>query len=320
MKLSLFALTGLFAQSAAFTTSIPAARSSALFSTPEMPVPPPEPTPEAAPEPVSSVPVPVTSQPSATLPNGDLDPTQVVLFPEEHDTCIPRIEGGGTLRSTKIPQWATRVQYKIESFGRPLKGEVQLWLGPERKTHTLTFANENGVHFPIESTLKFKPNPTFKITTADDPNCPLKISLSVPTPERAQELENITEQLFYQANSEQKKTIQGGNVNGKHGQWVTWNIPENVDAVQLIGWSVNTGKKSFRVKVEMIKGPNNVMQKYTLQCGGGSQPYHTVLQTPGAGWTVRMTNLKFMEDGKTEFAVLPFDARPANESNLMDWN
>jgi hypothetical protein len=77
------------------------------------------------------------------------------IFPEKYESVIERIDGGGTIKTCKLPTWANRVQYKIESFGRPVKGTVELWLGPGRSTHTLQFDTEDGIEFPIESVLQF---------------------------------------------------------------------------------------------------------------------------------------------------------------------
>lgn len=243
------------------------------------------------------------------------------LFPEKWDTVLERIDGGTTIRSCKLPEWATRVLYRVESFGRPVRGEVKLWLGPLRETHTLKFDNENGVQFPIQSVLKFKKGPpVLRVATSSDPNCPMKVSATVPSPDRAKELEKNTEKLFHGAGPDEKKTIQGGMTNKKGGAWVYWKIPTDVESVQLIGWSINTGRKSFKAQIELLHGPNNLMQSYFLQCGGGSQPYHTVFQTPGEGWVVRVQNKKFMEDGLVQMCVLPYETTDPGGKNFINWN
>jgi len=254
----------------------------------------------------------------------DKDGETFDIFPAEYDSVIERIDGGGTIRSCKLPSWATRVQYKIESFGRPCKGQVNLWLGPGRSTHTLKFDTESGVEFPIESVLKFKNGhdgaPVMKVSTTDDYCFPMKFSAHVPSPERAEELNANTEKQFYSATRDEKMVIQGSQTDGKQGAWRYWNIPQEVEAIQLLGWSVDTGKKSFKVQVELLQGPNNLKQSLFLQCGGGSQPYHTVIQTPGSGWTVRIQNKKFMEDGLTQMCVLPYEHREKEDSDLFSWS
>jgi|AntRauTorckE5430_2_1112549.scaffolds.fasta_scaffold00240_3 hypothetical protein len=147
----------------------------------------------------------------------------------------------------------------------------------------------------------------------------MKFSAHVPSTKRALELAANTEKSFYEATKEEKMVIQGGHTDGKQGAWKYWNIPQEVDSIQLIGWSTDTGKKSFKVQCELLQGPNNVKQSMALQCGGGSQPYHMVLQTPGSGWVVRMQNKKFMADGLIEFAVLPYTTKAVETKDLAEW-
>lgn len=233
------------------------------------------------------------------------------------------VEAGNTIRTYPMPAWATRVQMRFETNGRPLKGEANLWLGPIRKTHTLKFDTESGIEFPIEALLKFKVGPpVLKISTADNLNYPMKVGVFVPPPERAAELEAYTEKMFDSSSKEDKKRIQGSNTDGKYGAAVNWIIPHNVDSVQIIGWAKDTGKKSFKLDIELLQGPNNVKQCLFLQCGGGSQPYHAVFKTPGSGWTVRIRNKKYVEDGLVEVAVLPYEktATVAGKRAMNNWS
>jgi hypothetical protein len=56
----------------------------------------------------------------------------MALWPEEKKADI-RIEGGKTLKTFKMPDYAERVQYIIQSpNGRPVKAKVELWIGPIR--------------------------------------------------------------------------------------------------------------------------------------------------------------------------------------------
>mmetsp|Transcript_9739 Transcript_9739/g.18294 ORF Transcript_9739/g.18294 Transcript_9739/m.18294 type:complete len:286 (+) Transcript_9739:316-1173(+) len=244
------------------------------------------------------------------------------MFPTKYDSVLERIEGGGTVKTCRLPDNAQRVIYKIESFGRPLKGEVKLWYGPIREVHTLKFNTEDGKNFPVEAVLKFKPQngATLKCMTSSDPNCPMKVSISVPTPEQDKALAKTAETLWYGADEIEKKIIQGGSTDGRAGAWVYWTIPDYVDSVQMLVWSIDTGKKSFKADIECLRGPNNQVQKYLLQCGGGNQPYHAVFQTPGQGWVIRANNLKYLEDGKVQMAILPYKESKSARTSQLDWN
>ena len=232
------------------------------------------------------------------------------------------IEPGNTIRTYQMPPWATRVQMRFETNGRPLRGEANLWIGPIRKTHTLKFDTESGVEFPIEALLKFKVGPpVLKISTGDNQNYPMKVGVFVPPPDRAAELEANTENLFENCPPEAKQRIQGSSTDGKYGARRNWIVPQEVDSVQLIVWSKDSGSKSFKLDIELLQGPNNIKQKYFIQCSSKNQPYHAVFQTPGVGWTVRMRNTKFVEDGLIDVVVLPYKTTSVDSNKSgMTWN
>ena len=47
-------------------------------------------------------------------------------------------------------------------------------------------------------------------------------------------------------------------------------------------------------------------QHLNLRCGGSTQPYHAVIDTPGPGWMIRCNSKKYLEDGLFEIAVGPY--------------
>lgn len=231
--------------------------------------------------------------------------TEFDMFPPGTFDEWVKIEGGGTVRTWKMPDYADRVQYSFKTNGRPMKGTVELWLGPIRKTHTLQMDHQDGSKTPYKATLKFKKEQqVLRIKTSKHLEYPLWASVSIPSVERAEELRENTETLWENIPPEQKLLIQGGSVSGGGGAIRSWTIPTNTPEVQILGWSRDVGKKSFKMKIEVLQGPNNKKQYFFLQCGGGSQPYHGVIQTPGEGWKVRIENQKFVEDGLYQFAVV----------------
>lgn len=233
------------------------------------------------------------------------------------DVPAKRIQGGGTIVTYQMPAHADRCQMYFETDGRPLKAKINVWVGPIRQIHNLEIDSHDGSKTPFQSTIKFKKiQPVVKISTPSTLEFPLIAKVRVPTVQRSAELETMTLKTFDEGPRER---VQGGPVSGKGGGAIrTFPIPSNVESVQVIIWSKNTGKKSCKAKIEVFQGPNNNKQVYDLQVSGGLQPYHCVLQTPGGeGATLRIQNKKFVEDGLFEVVVVPYKVGPEPDSDAV---
>jgi len=228
---------------------------------------------------------------------------------------LQQIQGGNSRLTYKMPQGADRAHIFIQSNGRPLKARVELWLGPIRRVHFIDIACMNGSETPYRGCIKFKNTDsagpqTLEISTSDDSAFPALVGVDIMTPERSKERQAVFDDIWNSATklySQGDKTVR------------SIPIADHVKSVQLLVWSKDVGKKSFKANVEFLQGPNCKRQYYELQCGGGTQPYQAVFETPGNGWTMRWTNTKTLHDGSHEFAVVPYelegDAPP--ESDVM---
>jgi hypothetical protein len=245
---------------------------------------------------------PILLQSSAS-PNGEVA-SGLEMFPV--DPTFRRIEGEKSLVTYQMPPDAERAQYILKTDGRPLKAKVELWLGPIRRIHYMEIDNQDGNLAPFHATIKYKKDarPTLKISSNANLEFPLFAAVSVPTKERNDELNDISNKVWTTAPIKHK--IQGGRVEGGGGAVRTVPVETHVQSVQVMFWSKDVGKKSFKARIELLQGPNNYKQLYNVQCGGGTQPYHCIFQTPGEGWTIRIYNKKFVEDGLFEFAIVPY--------------
>jgi len=225
-------------------------------------------------------------------------------YPADHLLPFETIVGGGTVRTYDLTPADKRVQYVIKTNGRPLKGMVQMWVGPIRNTHTLEMNCQDGSVTPVRGTLKVKPGyQTLKISTSDEHQMPFIAAVSIPSPQKNDELEDNFMKIW---NESPKQKVQGGSTVGGFGAVTTFPVADNVEAVQLMIWSKNTGRKSCKAIIEVLQGPNNYKQEFHLQVSGSNQPYHAVFETPGPGWIVRMQNKKYVEDGLFEAVVVPY--------------
>lgn len=279
----------------------------------QMPMPQDMPGPPGPAGPLSKPPNMVDDLESSELVAMDMFP----IYPS-----LETIQGGNTIRTYKMPLWANKCQMLFTTDGRPMKAEANLWLGPIRVVHTIKIDMEDGAKTPYQSTITFKKfGQVLKVSTSDSLEFPMLAGVYVPNPTRAEELQRNTEEVFDNATPDQKKRIQGGSTLGGGGAIRYWNIPPNVQSVQVLGWSKDVGKKSFKLKVEVLQGPNNIKQGFFLQCGGSTQPYHGVIQTPGPGNVIRITNQKFLEDGLVQIAIVPYEVTgevPADLPSVED--
>lgn len=225
------------------------------------------------------------------------------------DLTMHTIQGGESLATYAMPVWAERVQMVFKTDGRPMKARAQLWLGPLRNTHTLEINSMDGNLTPVRATLKFKSGgQVLRVGTTAGYEFPMLAGVFVPSPKRSAELAANTEKVWKMS---PKQRVQGGSIKGGGGAVRTWTFGEEVESIQILCWAKDVGKKSFKMDIEIYQGPGEAKQKYFLQCGGGSQPYHAVFELPEGGSMIRLKNKKFVEDGLFEAAVVPFKIRDA---------
>ncbi|KAL7507262.1 hypothetical protein ACHAXN_004467 [Cyclotella atomus] len=216
---------------------------------------------------------------------------------------LQQIQGQNARLTFKMPPGSSKVQMLIQSQGRPVTARVELWCGPIRRTHFMDINCMNGAETPFRATLTFKNTDSagpqvVQINTKEDSAFPAFVGVDVLTPERCKERQAVFDAIWKSSTkiySQGNKTIR------------SVPIADNCKSVQLLVWSKDVGKKSFKVNIEMLQGPNSKRQYYELQCGGGSQPYHAVFETPGNGWTFRLLNTKTIHDGSAEFVLVPYE-------------
>ena len=219
-----------------------------------------------------------------------------VMIPD--DLPLVRLEGGKTIRTWTMPHDSERIEYVVKSGGRPLNARIEMWLGPHRRIHGMDVYCEDGTTTPFRALLKFKKgSTTFSIRNIGKAEYPIYGGCRVANKEWNKALEANTLAIF-KANT--PVHMQGDKA------MRTFPIPADVKSVQVILWSGATGKKSTKAKIEVLQAPNNKKQAYDLHCGGSSQPYHCIFETPGEGTTLRIWNKNNLEF-PFEAVVVPYE-------------
>jgi len=249
-------------------------------------------------------------------PETSLTTTDPKWFPSEMPG-MRRFEGGESLKTLNVPAGAGHAQMLFfTDNGRPLHAQVEMWLGPIRRMHNMEIYNESGGPFRAILSLK-KQAQTLKIGSLSTYNFPFYAGVTIPPKEDSPQIADMIQNNFEEA--ELRTKVQGANTDGKFSAIRTFPIPLDVESCQIVCWSKHTGKKSLRARIELCQGPNNPKQTYNLQCSGSYQPYTCVVPTPGPGWTLRIANKKFLEDGLFEMAVIPYETS-SSEYDTLQWS
>jgi len=270
------------------------------------------------PTPVAPRLAPILMQEGAVAPPGWEEVEATDLWSPDKTADI-RIEGGNTLKTFQMPSHATRVQYIIKSpGGRPIKAKVELWIGPIRCVHEMIYDCMNGGSFPLRATLEFKRvMPVLKVSACGSYEFPLECGVFVPSPEESKAIGAATSDMFYSA--PMKDRVQGGStIDNKGGAIRSFSIDPTWDKTQIMVWSKDVGRKSYKTNIEVLQGPNNQKQHINLRCGGSTQPWHAVIDTPGSDWMIRCNSKKYLEDGLFEIAVAPYgEVGDGNANNVL---
>ena len=162
-----------------------------------------------------------------------------------------RVEGGQTLKTFKMPPHAERVQYILTTpNGRPVKGKVELWIGPIRCVHELIYDCMNGGTFPLKATLQFKKlSPVLKISTDSTYEFPLQFGVVGSFPWRPgvseeSALNSFQAMLFFQLYSFVEWSVAilfGTAASAPYAYLLSETVPSFVQPAKLLGvllWAV----------------------------------------------------------------------------------
>jgi len=186
---------------------------------------------------------------------------------------------GSTLKTCSFNESVERVQVFLETGGRPLNAEVDLWQGPDNAPQKMRVYLEDGALRPFSAVME---SPGAGNAVAIRNTAPMEFPLSAyveadnsgPGPARA-----------LAANSK-PRTVQGGAV-------FTTPFSPNVMSVQIM---LNTDGRPLNARIELLQGPNNNKQVMEVYCEHGmDRPFYVVVETPGDGNVVRIVNTATLE-------------------------
>ena len=239
--------------------------------------------------PLASQRSPLTSQRSPlTSPKyGDVRKTSKEAF----DKVTPITVQGGSLKTCSIGQDVKRVSIYMQTKGRPVNANVELWQGPENAPQKMSVYLEDGSKRPFRASVESPGSSnSIAIRNTGQMEFPLTVGIDVDV-----ESEDVGPSEILLGNSD-SRVVQGGAV-------YTTPFPPAVQSVQV---ALKSDGRPLNARVELLQGPNNnkqVMEIYTED--GNERPFFVIIDTPGSGNVVRIVNTATVEFPLTA-AVEPY--------------
>ena len=172
---------------------------------------------------------------------------------------------GGSLKTWSFRSPAVeRVKVELNTEGRPLNADVELWNGPDNTPHRMRVYIEDGSLRPFRAFLETPRGPnTIAIRNTSQMEFPLSANVMADNG-FVDTLEADTPPM----------TIQGGALR-------TYSFDPSVDSVQIL---LKTDGRPLNSRIELLQGPNNnkqVVEVYTED--GMDRPFFMVVESPGSG-------------------------------------
>ena len=193
---------------------------------------------------------------------------------------VQRIEGQ-TRKTWKFNDIGKdRVQVALESEGRPVHADIQLWIGPDWTPFSLKTYSEDGKARPIKTLVGTRnKHAMIEVQNKGEQNFPIKAASGYASDAMAKvpaEIPAMTEGVRIDGNALR-----------------SWPISENARQVEVV---LHTDGRQLNAKIELLNAPNNPKQVYEVFTNNGDLNRLVVcFDVPEAGNTIRVVNLATVE-------------------------
>jgi hypothetical protein len=209
-----------------------------------------------------------------------------------YDKSTPVLIQGGSLKTWSFASSKVdRVQVVLQTQGRPLTTDVDLWQGPDNTPQKMRVYIEDGSLRPFSVVIETPRSPN-TICVRNTAQMEFPISAYV----MASDSGSASPSDFTKSNDPNSLIIQGGALR-------TFAFDPSVESVQVL---LTTDGRPLNARVELLQGPNNIKQVMELYAEDGlDRPFFAVIETPGDGNVVRIINTATVEYPLTA-SVLPY--------------
>lgn len=183
------------------------------------------------------------------------------------------------------------VQLGMDSEGRPMSAEIQLWIGPDWTPFKVKAFSENGLQYPIQSLIGTRNKSSqIEVRNIGPMELPFSAACSYAPPALVEARKRIVE-------TEKPITVQGAGA--------IHSVPLTPGGSQARVF-LRTDTRQLNARIELLNGPNNVKQKFEVFTNNGVlNSLYVVFETPErSGYTIRIIN-----QAQVEFPAYAFVAQ-----------
>merc|ERR1719454_1639181 len=193
---------------------------------------------------------------------------------------VQRIEGQ-TRKTWKFNDIGKdRVQVALESEGRPVHADIQLWIGPDWTPFSLKTYSEDGKARPIKTLVGTRNKQAMiEVQNKGEQDFPINAASGYASESMAKLPIEITQMT------------DGVRIDGNALR--SWPISEGAKQVEVV---LHTDGRQLNAKIELLNAPNNPKQVYEVFTNNGDLNRLVVcFDIPEAGNTIRVVNLATVE-------------------------
>lgn len=183
------------------------------------------------------------------------------------------------------------VQLGMDSEGRPVSAEIELWIGPNYTPFKVKAFSENGLQYPIQSLIGTRS----KMAQVEVRNiAPMELTFSAACSYASPALAEMRRRI---PETEKAVTVQGAGA--------IYSVPLTAGGNRARVY-ITTDNRNLNARIELLNGPNNVKQKFDVYTSNGElNSFYIVFETPErTPYTIRILN-----QAKVEFPAYAYVAQ-----------